>query len=405
MQVSTLHPPIRDGAHRKRMVQATVTETRGCCKLTHVLRAQVPAPFETSPCSPKASPYRIYYEKSARASGSPQHKPVFTYHMPVTRSYEGRITPYTTLVGLEQRVLTPGGKEPKGQVQASNMPVSTPMRTSRRKPKSASNPQPPASPTRAQAIEKIVNNSVYDSTFDPLAYLEQNTMYAEHAHALETIRNAYRDQDPLVLESGDANIGNIEYERGNLERFMNVEAITDIARSYLRSVENVANTDLEKTARMYLTETTQERHLLRRKKYLACLRETATSELGEYERMHDLFTRLIGVEDTKKTKLPHLICGCYNEHLDESADASCNASDMSNTEETSPDLGLTNSSAEPTSEFLLRKRGKLHMSELSSPSTQIPRASLSSIIDLAGVMNPFASKPPDSSLILESHSH
>ncbi|TNJ27988.1 hypothetical protein GMRT_13499 [Giardia muris] len=386
------------------MTHATVTETRKGCKLTHVLRAQVPAPFENSPSSSKSSPCRIYYEKSAKASGTPQHKPVFTYHIPVAHSYEGRMTPYTTLVGPEQKEILPGGKGTGGQVQASNMPVSTPMRLSR-KPKSASNQQPPVSPKRAQVIEKIVNDSVYDSTFDPLAYLEQNTMYAEHAHALEVIRNAYRDQDPLVLESGDANIGRIEYERGNLERFMNVEAITDIARSYLRSVENVANTDLEKTARMYLTETTQERHLLRRKKYLACLRENANSDMGEYERMHDLFTRLIGVEDNRTAKLPHLVCGCYNEHLDESADASYNASDISSNDEVSPEMGMTTSSAEPTSEFLLRKRGKLHMSELSSPSTQIPRASLSSIIEVGGVLNPFASKPPESSLILDSHSH
>lgn len=317
----------------------TLSTTTSTCQIVHVLRQQnAKAPPKVDAEKSLVQSGRLLYEKANSPINYFRRAPLFTYHTPNNAAYEGKITPYTSVLGIpEHRVSSVAprsgsrrrhrsssakspAKIPKGMLPVTCQGINMEALEQRRKynnTKRTFNKH-----IHRARLESALQNMTYDPEFDAHEYLRDDIAHELRIRSLETMKQKYCNQNEVYFADYASYCQPvISYRDTAAMEDKQIHSITSNTQSFIGQCDNTQY-QLRRRAddtRLYGSGNVHNNQLKRRKKMLLDMLVDECgdgSEAAEYVAMYGIFNRLRGMDVKRVTKIPRLVNGIYNDMSD-----------------------------------------------------------------------------------------
>ncbi len=318
----------------------TLSVTTPTCQIVHVLRQRNANPVSKVDTGKSLiQSGRLLYEKANSPINYFRRAPLFTYHTPNNAAHEGKITPYSSVLGIpEHRVSSatfrPGRKKrrlspsspqgstkvPTGMLPVTCQGVNMEALEQRRKYNSARRVF--NKHVHRARLESALQTMTYDPEFDAHEYLRDDITHELRIRSLEAMKHKYCNQDEIYFaEYASYHQPLINYKDTTAMECKEIHSITSNVQSFIGQCDNTQY-QLRRTTddtRLYGTGDVQSNQLKRRKQMLINMRVDQccdNDEAAEYVAMYGIFSMLRGMDIKRAIKIPHLVNGIYNDMAD-----------------------------------------------------------------------------------------
>lgn len=319
----------------------TVSTTTSTCQIVHVLRQQnAKTPSKVDNEKSMVQSGRLLYEKANSPINYFRRAPLFTYHTPNNAAHEGKITPYTSVLGIPEHRLSsrafrsgsrqrrqsssPSGKSPtkipKGMLPVTCYGINMEALEQRRKynnTKRTFNRH-----IHRARLESALQNMTYDPEFDAHEYLRDDIAHELRIRSLEVMKHKYCNQDDVYFADYASYYQPvINYKDTATMEDKKIHAITSNLQSFIGQCDNTQYQlrRKEEDTKLYGSGNVHNAKLKQRKQMLVnMLLDDCDddNEAAEYVAMYGVFNRLRGMDIKHEVKIPHLVNGIYNDMLD-----------------------------------------------------------------------------------------
>lgn len=318
----------------------TVNVTTPTCQIVHVLRqAAEKMPLRLDANKSLVQSGRLLYEKANSPINYFRRAPLFTYHTPNNATYEGKITPYTSVLGIpayritsaaprsttgKRRLSSPSpqgpAKIPKGMLPITCQGTSMEALEQRRKYNNAMRVF--KRHVHRARLESALQTMTYDPEFDAHEYLRDDIAHELRIRSLEAMKQKYCNQDEIYFaEYASYHQPLLNYKDKTTMEHKQIHSITSNTQSFIGQCDNTQYQLRPKTddTRLYGSGDVHSNQLKRRKKMLIDMRMDQCcddDETAAYVAMYGIFSKFRGMDIKRATKIPHLVNGIYNDLAD-----------------------------------------------------------------------------------------